>query len=131
MDAEKFICNKCSFTTERLEKLNTHAKKIHIIHNVSNTPDEKPRSTPQTGFYTKETFDEIIDELESREPPVDIRIVISAIITKPSETKRKKKKPAKHSIEFMILDARTLHPRTLKMDILSDFVLNKMLKYIE
>ena len=36
---------------------------------------------------------------------MDIRIVISAIITKPSETKRKKKKPAKHSIEFMILDA--------------------------
>ena len=102
MDAEKFICNKCSFTTERLEELNT--KKIHVIHNVSNTPDEKPRSTPQTGFYTKETFDEIIDELESRDPPVDIRIVISAIITKPSETKRKKK-PVEHSIEFMILDA--------------------------
>ena len=72
---------------------------------MSNTPDEKPRSTPQTGFYTKETLDEIIDELESRDPPVDIRIVISAIITKNSETKRKKKKPAKHSIEFMILDA--------------------------
>ena len=89
MDSEKFICNKCSFTTERLEKLNT--EKIHVIHNVSNTPDEKPRSTPQNGFYTKETFDEIADELESRDPPVDIRIVISAIITKPSETKRKKK----------------------------------------
>ena len=49
-------------------------------------------------------FDEIIDEMESRDPPVNIRIVISAIITKPSETKRKKKKPAKHSFEFMILD---------------------------
>ena len=88
MDAEKFICNKCSFTTERLEKLNTHAKKIHVIHNVSNTPDEKHRSIPKTGFYTKETFDENIDELESRDPPVNIRIVISAIITKPSEPKR-------------------------------------------
>ena len=105
MDAENFICNKCSFTTEKLEKLNTLAKKIHIIHNVDSASEEKPRSTPKSGFYTKDTFDEIIDELESREPPVDIRIVISAIITKPSETKRKKKKPAKHSIEFMILDA--------------------------
>ena len=105
MDTEKFICNKCSFTTEKLEKLNTHAKKVHVIHDVSNAPDEKPRSTPKTGFHTKETFDEIIDELESRDPPVDIRIVISAIITKPSENKRKKKKPAEHSIEFMILDA--------------------------
>ena len=51
-----------------------------------------------------ETF-EIINELESRDPPVDIRIVIFAIITKPSETKRRKKKPAKHTFEFMILDA--------------------------
>ena len=105
MDPEKFICNKCSFTTERLEKLNTHTKKIHIIHNVPNEPVEKQRSTSQNGFYTKETFDEIIDELESRDPPVNIRIVISAIITKPSETRRKKKKTAKHSFEFMILDA--------------------------
>ena len=42
-----------------------------------------------------------LDELESRDPPVNIRIVISAIITKPSETERKKKKSAKHSFEFM------------------------------
>ena len=105
MDPEKFICKKCSFTTEKLEKLNTHTKKIHIVHNVSNTPDEKPRTTPRNGFHTRETFDEIIDELESRDPPVDIRIVISAIITKPTETKRRKKKTAKHSFEFMILDA--------------------------
>ena len=91
MDTGKFICNKCSFTTERLEKLNTHAKKIHVIHNVGNASDEKPRSTPQNGFYTKETFDKIIDELGSRDPFMDIRIVISAIITKPSETKRKRK----------------------------------------
>ena len=103
MDSEKFVCKKCSFSTEKLEKLNTHTKKIHVVHNVS--PDEKPRSTPQTGFYTKETFDEIIDELELREPPVDIRIVISAIITKPTVTKRRKKQTAKHSFEFMILDA--------------------------
>ena len=103
MDAEKFICNKCSFTTERLENLNT--KKIHVIHYVGNASEEKPRAIPKTGFYTKETFDEIIDELESRNPPVNIRIVISAIITKPSETKRKKKKSAKHSFVFMILDA--------------------------
>ena len=75
------------------------------MHNVSNASEEKPRSTPKTGFYTKETFDEIIDELESRDPPVNIRIVISAIITKPSETKRKKKTSAKHSFKFMILDA--------------------------
>ena len=105
MDTEKFICKKCSFTTEKLEKLKTHTKKIHIIHNVSKAYDEKPRTTPQNGFYTKETFDEIIDEMESRDPPVDIRIVISAIITKPSETKRRKKKSVKHSFEFMILDA--------------------------
>ena len=104
MDSEKFICKKCSFTTEKLEKLNTHTKKIHIIHNVGNVSDEKPRSTPLTGCHTKETFDEIIDELESRDSPVDIRFVISAIITKPTETKRKKKKTAKHSFEFMILD---------------------------
>ena len=105
MDTEKFICNTCSFTTEKLETLNAHTRKIHVIHNVSNTPVEKPRSTSQNGFYTKKTFDGIIDELESRDLPVDIRIVISAIITKPPETKRKKKKPAKHSFEFMILDA--------------------------
>ena len=72
---------------------------------MGNASDEKQRSTPQTGFYTKETFDVIIDEVESRDPPVNIRIVISAIITKPSETKLKKKQPAKHSFEFMILDA--------------------------
>ena len=105
MDTEKFICMKCSFTAERLEKLNTHTKKIHVVHNVSKESDEKPRSTPKNGFHTRETFNEIIDEMESRDPPVDIRIVISAIITKPSETKRKMKKPAKHSFEFMILDA--------------------------
>ena len=52
-----------------------------------------------------ETFDGIIDELESRDLPVNIRIVISVIITKPTETKRRKKKPAKHSFGFMILDA--------------------------
>ena len=90
MDAGKFICKKCSFTTKRLEKLNTHAKKIHVIHNVNNSPGEKPRSTSLNGFHTRVTFDEIIDELESRDPPVNIRIVISAIIIKPSETKRKK-----------------------------------------
>ena len=105
MDAEKFVCKNCSFTTEKLEKLNTHTKKIHVVHNVSS--DEKPRTTPRNGFHihTRETFDEIIDELESRDPPVNIRIVISAIITKPTETKRRKNKPAKHSFEFMILDA--------------------------
>ena len=105
MDAEKFICKKCSFTTEKLEKLNTHTKKIHVVHNVGKASDEKPRSIPHTGFYTKGTFDEIIDELETRDPPVNIRIVISAIITKPTETKRRKKKTAKHSFDFMILDA--------------------------
>ena len=104
MDTEKFMCKKCSFTTERLEKLNAHTEKIHVIHNVCNASEEKPRSIPKTGFYTKETFDEIIDEMESRDPPVNIRIVISAIITKPSETKRKKKKPVNYSFEFMILD---------------------------
>ena len=91
MDKEKFICKKCSFTTERLEKLNTHTKKIHAIHNVSNSTDEKQRTTSQNGFYTKKTFDEILDEMESRDPPVNIRIVISTIMTKPSETKRRKK----------------------------------------
>ena len=105
MDAEKFVCKKCSFSTEKLEKLNTHTKKIHVVHNVGKAPDEKPKTTPRNGFHTRETFDEIIDELESRDPPVNIRIVISANITKPSETKRKKKKSAKHSFEFMILDA--------------------------
>ena len=105
MDTEKFICKKCSFTTENLEKLNTHTKKIHVVHNVSKASDEKPRSTPRNGFHTRETFDKIIDEMESRDPPVDIRIVISAIITKPTDTKRKKKKSAKHSFEFMIVDA--------------------------
>ena len=103
MDTGKFICKKCSFTTERLEKLNTHTKKSHVVHNVSS--DEEPKSTPRNGYHTRETFDEIKNELESRDPPVDIQIVISAIITKPSEIKRKKKKPAKHSFEFMILDA--------------------------
>ena len=105
MDAGKFVCKKCSFTTEKLEKLNTHTKKIQVVHNVGKAPDEKPTTTPRSGFYTRETFDEIIDELETRDPPVDIRIVISAIITKPTVTKRRKKQTAKHSFEFMILDA--------------------------
>ena len=83
----------------------SHSKKIHVIRNVGKAPDEKPKITPRNGFHTRETFDEIIDELESRDPPVDIRIVISAIITKPTETKRRKKQTAKHSFEFMILDA--------------------------
>ena len=65
MDAEKFICKKCSFTTGKLEKLNTHTKEIHVIHNVGNASVEKQRSTPQNGFYTKDTFDEMIDEIES------------------------------------------------------------------
>ena len=30
MDTEKFVCKKCFFTTERLEKLNTHTKMIHV-----------------------------------------------------------------------------------------------------
>ena len=102
MDKEKFICKKCSFTSE---KLNTHTNKIHVIHNVGNMSEEKQRSTPQNGFYTKGTFDEILVEMESRDPPVNIRTDISANITKPSETKRRKKKSAKHSFEFMILDA--------------------------
>ena len=68
MDTEKFICKTCSFTTEKLEKLNTHTKKIHIVRNVSS--EKKPRTTPRNGFHTRETFDEIIDELESRDPPV-------------------------------------------------------------
>ena len=46
-------------------------------------------------FTREKTFDEIIDELETRDPPVDIRIVISAIITKPTVTKRRKKQTAK------------------------------------
>ena len=105
MDPEKFVCKKCSFTTEKLGKLNTHTKKIHVVHNVGKAPDENPRTTPRSGFYTEEAFDENINELETKDPPVDIRMVISAIITKPSETKRRKKQTAKHSFEFMILDA--------------------------
>ena len=35
-------------------------------------------------------------------------IVITAIMTKRPETKRRKKKPAKHSFEFMIVDAKEL-----------------------
>ena len=59
------------------------------------------------GFYTKETFDEF---LEWRAPPVNIRIVVSAISTKPLETKRRKS--AKHSFEFMM--RRNVHPRMLE-----------------
>ena len=47
MDPVKFVCKKCSFSTEKLEKLNSHTKKIHIVHNVGEAPDEKPRTTPQ------------------------------------------------------------------------------------
>ena len=46
--------------------------------------------------------------MESKDPPVNIRNVITAIITKPSETKRRKKKPAKHLFEFMIVNATEL-----------------------
>ena len=92
MDTEKFVCKKCSFTTEKLEKLNSHTKKIHVVHNVLNTPEEKPRTTPRNGFHTRETFDEIIDELETRDPPVDIRIVISAIITNPRKPNGERKR---------------------------------------
>ena len=58
---------------------------------MSNSTDKKQRFTPQNEFYTKETFDEILDEMESRDPLVNIRIVMTAIMTKASETKRKKK----------------------------------------
>ena len=105
MDSEKYICKKCSFTTNRLEKLNSHVKTVHVIHNSSNSGDKEQRSGPQKGFYTKETFDEILDVMESRDPPVNIRFVITAIVTKQLETKRKKKKPSKHSFKFMIMDA--------------------------
>ena len=91
-----------------MEKLNSHSKKIHVIHNVANSTDKKQRSTPHNGFHTKETFDGILDEMESIDPPVNIRIVISAIMTKLLETKPRKKKPAKHSFEFMIVDATEL-----------------------
>ena len=65
---------------------------------------------PQNGFYTKETFDEILgwNGVERSTCQYNIRIVIPAIMTKPSETKRKKKKPAKHLFEFMIVDATEL-----------------------
>ena len=54
MDPEKFICKKFSFTTEKLEKLNTHIKIIQIVHNVGKASDEKPRSTPRNGFLLQE-----------------------------------------------------------------------------
>ena len=56
----------------------------HVILNSSNSAnlsDEKQRSSPLDGFHTKETFDVILDEMESIDP-VDIRIVITAIMTK-------------------------------------------------
>ena len=40
-----------------------------ISKNVGKAPDEKPTTTSRSGFHTRETFDEIIDELESRDPP--------------------------------------------------------------
>ena len=68
---------------------------------MSNENQKGVKMTPSVLLVLR--GNEIIDELESRDPPVDIRIVISAIITKPTETKRRK--TAKHSFEFMILDA--------------------------
>ena len=72
MDAEEFIRKKCYFTTVKMGKLNTHAKKIHVIHNVGSASDEKPRTTPLNGFYTEETFDKIINELAA--PRISSRV---------------------------------------------------------
>ena len=56
MATKKFICKKCSFTTEKLEKLNTHTKKIHIIHNVGNVPVEKSKTTPSVQHSSQPPF---------------------------------------------------------------------------
>ena len=106
MDRDKFICKKCSFNTDRLEKLNGHTKKIHVIRNSSNLYDMEERSRPQNGFCTRDAFDETLDVMESKDPPANIRFVTTVIITEPPKTKQKKL--PRTSFQFMIIDATEL-----------------------
>ena len=69
--------------------MNTHTKKIHVIH-VSTSIDEKHKSTPQNGFYTKETFDKILDEMESRDLPVNCNIELFSILCDASGSEKSK-----------------------------------------
>ena len=103
MDVEKFICKKCSSVTERLKELNHRIESIHANHNPS---DKKQEPNSLTGFYTKEAFDQTLDALESRNPPVKVKFVLTAVVSEAPKTKRGRKKTAKDSFGFCIVDMR-------------------------
>ena len=78
----------------------------------TNSSDEKPRSCPPNRLCRKEEFDETLDVMESRNPLanlriVNLRIVITTIITEPPKNKRKIKTP-RTPFEFTIMDATEL-----------------------
>ena len=105
MDAEKFVCKKCSFTTEKLEKLNTHTKKIHVVHNVGKAPRR------ETDNYTTEWISHERNIRRNYRRTGDERSTCghsNCNIRHYYETsgdQTKKETDAKHSFEFMILDA--------------------------
>ena len=103
MDVEKFICKKCSFVSERLEELTRHAEYNHSNHDSSDKMQE-PNSV--TGLYTEDAFHQILDVLESRNPPVKVKFVLTAVISEAPKTKRGRKKASKDSLGFSIVDMR-------------------------
>ena len=78
MDVEKFSCKKCSFVSERLEELNNHIESDDSNHGSFG---EKQEPFSVTGLYTEEAFHQTLDALESRNPPVKVKFVLTAVIS--------------------------------------------------
>ena len=78
MDVEKFSCKKCSFVSKRLEELNRHIEPNHSNHDPS---DKKQEPNSLTGLHTEEAFHQSLDALESRNPPVNAKFVLAAVIS--------------------------------------------------
>ena len=103
MDAEKFSCKKCSFVSERLDEFNRH---IESNHSNNDPSDKKQEPFSVTGLYTEEAFHQTLDALESRNPPVKVKFILTAVISEAPKTKRGKKKANKDSLGFSIVDMR-------------------------
>ena len=84
MDVEKFSCKKCSFVSERLKELNRHIESNHSNHDPS---DKKQEPNSLTGLYTEEAFHQTLDALESRNPPVKVKFVLTAVISEAPKDK--------------------------------------------
>ena len=103
MDVEKFSCKKCSFVSERLEELNNHIESDDSNHGSFG---EKQEPFSVTGLYTEKAFHQTLDALESRNPPVKVKFVLTAVISEAPKTKRGRKKASKDSLGYSIVDMR-------------------------